>query len=99
MKKLEINCSSADGRYFNDISFLYRGFPNSMKGWPKGKCMQQGVEGVANFTFLLADCSSCMSSSTSYIELSRKAKLIAYTIVSVKPSSFANVNDYIVAIG
>jgi len=46
-----------------------------------------------------ADCSSCMSSSTSYIELSRKAKLIAYTIVSVKPSSFANVNDYIVAIG
>ncbi len=46
-----------------------------------------------------ANCNSCMTSSMSYVGLSKKAKLIAYTVISVKPSSFASINDYVVAIG
>lgn len=46
-----------------------------------------------------ADCDKCMESSMSYEELSGNAKLVAFTVITVKPSSFSNYKDYIIAIG
>ncbi|MEM3637743.1 MAG: Zn-ribbon domain-containing OB-fold protein [Conexivisphaerales archaeon] len=46
-----------------------------------------------------ADCDSCMESSMSFVKLSGKASLLAFTVISVKPTSFSKMEDYTVAIG
>ena len=46
-----------------------------------------------------ADCSACRASQVEYVPLSTAAVLLAYTVINVKPFSFAPYGDYVVAIG
>jgi len=46
-----------------------------------------------------ADCSKCKSSDIELFKLSGEAELETYTIINIKPSTFAHYKDYIVAIG
>ena len=46
----------------------------------------------------VADCGLCGSSEVDWIELSGKGKILTYTKVFVKPSSFSEEKPYIVAI-
>jgi uncharacterized OB-fold protein len=46
-----------------------------------------------------ADCFRCRSSQMEYVGLSREALLMAYTVINVKPFSFMQYGDYVVAIG
>jgi len=83
-------------RYIIPVSKIYKFY----EGLAQGKVYATKCKRCGNLYFPpKADCSSCMSSSMSYVRLSKKARLEAYTIVSVKPPSFARVDDYIVAIG
>lgn len=44
------------------------------------------------------DCPECMSSEVEWVELSGEGELLTYTIVYVKPTSFAHYPDYTVGI-
>jgi len=44
------------------------------------------------------DCPYCKKSDMEWIELSREGELLTYTVIYVKPSSFAHYNDYTVGI-
>ena len=45
-----------------------------------------------------ADCSKCRKGDMKWVDLPREGKLITYTMINVKPSSFAHYEDYIVGI-
>jgi uncharacterized OB-fold protein len=45
------------------------------------------------------DCPSCKGSEVEFVPLSGTADLLAYTLINVKPYSFAQYGDYVVAIG
>ncbi|MCD6312381.1 MAG: Zn-ribbon domain-containing OB-fold protein [Thaumarchaeota archaeon] len=45
-----------------------------------------------------ADCSRCGSSDIEWVEVSRKGKLLAYTVVNVKPESYQSYDDYVVGV-
>jgi hypothetical protein len=46
-----------------------------------------------------ADCPACRTSRVKYVGLSRDAVLMAFTVINVKPFSFMQYDDYVVAIG
>ncbi len=46
-----------------------------------------------------ADCSACRASEVEYVPLGERATLLAFTLINVKPFSFARYDDYVVAIG
>jgi len=43
-------------------------------------------------------CSSCGSSEVEWVEVSKKGRLLSYTVVNVKPESYQKYPDYIVGI-
>jgi hypothetical protein len=45
------------------------------------------------------DCPKCMGSEFSWVELRRDATLVTYTQVRVTPSSFSDMEPYVIAIG
>jgi len=45
-----------------------------------------------------ADCPKCLTSNINWIPLDPEGELLTYTVVSVKPSSFAHYKDYVVGI-
>lgn len=45
-----------------------------------------------------ADCAKCRKDNIEWIELPREGKLVTYTVINVKPDSFAHYDDYIVGI-
>ncbi len=46
-----------------------------------------------------ADCPECRGSEMEYLPLVGEAELLAYTVINVKPYSFMEQSDYMVAIG
>ncbi len=46
-----------------------------------------------------ADCPSCNSGESSWVELSKDATLLTFTRVLVPPSSFVGAEPYVIAIG
>lgn len=44
------------------------------------------------------DCPRCKRSDIEWVELSKEGELLTYTVINVKPSSFAHYSDYIVGI-
>lgn len=45
------------------------------------------------------DCSKCRGSDTEFFKLSGEAELETYTVINIKPSTFAHYKDYVVAVG
>jgi len=45
-----------------------------------------------------ADCPKCLASSMDWIPLSGEGEIITYTVVSVKPLTYAHYKDYVVSI-
>ena len=43
-------------------------------------------------------CPRCRTSEMEWVELSREGELLTYTVINIKPSSFAHYDDYIVGI-
>jgi uncharacterized protein len=46
-----------------------------------------------------ADCPSCMSANSKWVELATEAELLTFTFVQVTPTSFVDHDPYVVAIG
>ncbi len=46
-----------------------------------------------------ADCSECMGSDFTWVDLGRDATLVTFTYVQITPASFAENDPYIIAIG
>ena len=47
----------------------------------------------------VADCPTCLSSDTEWVELSNEAQIETFTHVSVLPATFQNYEPYTIAIG
>ncbi|MEM2424730.1 MAG: Zn-ribbon domain-containing OB-fold protein [candidate division WOR-3 bacterium] len=45
-----------------------------------------------------ADCPNCLSSEMEWLPLSGEGELLTYTVINVKPPSFAHYKDYIIGI-
>jgi uncharacterized OB-fold protein len=46
-----------------------------------------------------ADCPSCMSANSTWVELGTDAELLTFTFVQITPTSFVDHDPYVVAIG
>ncbi len=46
-----------------------------------------------------ADCPSCMSANSTWVELGTEAELLTFTLVQITPTSFVDHDPYVVAIG
>lgn len=83
-------------RYNLPVSKIYKFY----EGLAKGVLFATRCRKCGRFYFPpKADCDSCMSSSMSYVKLSGKAELLAYSTIYIKPASFSDSKDYTVAIG
>jgi len=88
LRKLEL-------RYEFPVSSLKKFLDGLAKGKLYGtRCRSCGVKYFPPRT----RCSSCGSNDLEWVEVSRKGKLLSYTVVNVKPESYQGYPDYVIGI-
>ncbi|MEM4104106.1 MAG: Zn-ribbon domain-containing OB-fold protein [Thermoplasmatales archaeon] len=76
------------------------GISNFFKGLKSGKLLATRCDYCGTIYFPpQSHCTKCSSDHVSWIELSGRGTLETYTTIVVKPTSFADKEDYIIAVG
>lgn len=66
----------------------------------EGRFVTTRCEDCGRLTFPpQADCPGCLGANVSWVELAKEAELVTFTYVQVTPTSFADHDPYVVAIG
>jgi uncharacterized OB-fold protein len=69
-------------------------------GIKEGKILTTKCKKCGKLSFPpVADCPTCLSSDTEWVELSKEAEIETFTHVSILPATFQNYEPYTIAIG